>query len=661
MLRYVSFNSAVDNTEHGRVSVKNTFLQNMDRLVNFLVEKVGVRVATARLYARQLVADGYIDVWSLRNVKDLSFVREPHRSKLLREIDAMRRVSPIKKRKPKKARPESAPVANAAPIVPKGEEVPRAQTQRARRRPAGIVMRPEHELEVGGGGEFDDEDDDDRFGPDSVVPYNLSDGGVLRMAEFVIGPEGKLSRDLLFLDELGRGAGGYVQRALHLPSGVIVAVKRISIDDDQRRRQMMLELRALHGLKGPTGQAARLDHGLLSPSSPTRKTCRRPEKEDEETNTRPPESRYVVDFFDTYVDPETSSLCLVLEYMNCGTLADFGEQDERVLSRVAFCVLSALRYIHSRRELHRDIKPSNILLNMCGEVKVSDYGCHRHFDEGLSLASTFTGTLAFMSPERVAGHDYSYASDIWSLGISLLTSALGENPFAKHRVYWDMAHAIRELPLPKLDPSKYSREFRHFLSRCLTKDPSKRLSAAQLLEHPFALAGRRNNISPAILARFAGATTEATSRARLNSMLSALRDALNRRTTGEAVDVDFEKMAAQLNVASDDLKEMYAKICCKEERRHRRRVPRKPATTEFSSAREISSSLEKIHCSAKVPPLTHTRRPSLSSDIETGEDDDDELRSRFSNARNKSYESLTSSLATVNSVRACVPPQTTVI
>ena len=51
------------------------------------------------------------------------------------------------------------------------------------------------------------------------------------------------------------------------------------------------------------------------------------------------------------------------------------------------------------------------------------------------LASTFSrlaswvGTAAYMSPERISGSDYSYESDIWSLGLSLWELATGRFPY----------------------------------------------------------------------------------------------------------------------------------------------------------------------------------------------------------------------------------------
>ncbi|KAJ8605559.1 hypothetical protein CTAYLR_000134 [Chrysophaeum taylorii] len=425
------------------------------------------------------------------------------------------------------SRPESAPTEHHPPLVEAASRR-RTQSQRERRNVGGIVMSSH---QGGGGGSG----------------YNLSESGVLRLGEFVIGPEGSLRQDLVPLDELGRGAGGCVQRALHVPSGVIVAVKKIAIDDERRRKQMVLELRALHGLKG-TALAARVHHGLDTSGTTSH-------------GSSPVGSRYVVDFFDTYVEPATNSLGLVLEFMNGGSLNDHRRRgtpvDERLLSRVAFCVLSALAYIHSRRELHRDVKPSNVLLGLRGEVKISDYGCHRHLDEESSLASTFTGTIAYMAPERIAGLGYSYPADIWSLGISLLATAVGRNPYAKHKVYWDVAHAIQNQPLPKLNPDGFSHDFRHFVDRCLQKDARQRPSATELLRHPFARAGRRVGLAP-VLARLASPAD----RSRLATMLAALHDA---KLTNPSVDPDYNpkllaKMAAQLGVPLDTLETVYAEV-----------------------------------------------------------------------------------------------------
>ncbi|CAN0455214.1 unnamed protein product, partial [Discosporangium mesarthrocarpum] len=61
----------------------------------------------------------------------------------------------------------------------------------------------------------------------------------------------------------------------------------------------------------------------------------------------------------------------------------------------------------------------------------------------LHTAQTFVGTVTYMSPERINGEDYSYPSDVWSLGLSLLTTALGRLPFSTKEGYWSVLHSIR--------------------------------------------------------------------------------------------------------------------------------------------------------------------------------------------------------------------------
>lgn len=58
-------------------------------------------------------------------------------------------------------------------------------------------------------------------------------------------------------------------------------------------------------------------------------------------------------------------------------------------------------------------------------------------------AHTFVGTITYMSPERINGDAYSYSSDIWSLGLSLLTTALGKLPLDTKHGYWSVLYSIR--------------------------------------------------------------------------------------------------------------------------------------------------------------------------------------------------------------------------
>ena len=105
---------------------------------------------------------------------------------------------------------------------------------------------------------------------------------------------------------------------------------------------------------------------------------------------------------------------------------------EVVISKIAHQVLQGLENLHHiRYQVHRDIKPDNILLNSNGEVKLTDFGISKHLEQTIGQCNTFVGTSAYMSPERISTNDYSYPSDIWSLGVVMVEFATGQYPYSR--------------------------------------------------------------------------------------------------------------------------------------------------------------------------------------------------------------------------------------
>ena len=206
---------------------------------------------------------------------------------------------------------------------------------------------------------------------------------------------------VIIFQEIGRGASGRVSKALFAPTLTLVAIKRIEIKDAITRKVVGQELKFLYEVArsdlistlptesdNNTIESPKLsllsgelysdviagNHSLQSPSCTTDLEGSSNVLE----TVRTAKSPYIISFYDAYVDPEYGAVCLVLEYMNAGSIQNmltdgkkFNEDDAAV---VAFSVLHALIELHSRNILHRDIKPSNILADRAGHIKLTDFG-----------------------------------------------------------------------------------------------------------------------------------------------------------------------------------------------------------------------------------------------------------------------------------------------
>ncbi|XP_072984809.1 mitogen-activated protein kinase kinase kinase 18-like [Typha latifolia] len=252
---------------------------------------------------------------------------------------------------------------------------------------------------------------------------------------------------------IGRGSFGMVSLAMYKSTGQVFAVKSINLNSSSLHSVSSLEneIKILRSLSSP----------------------------------------YVV----SYLGDDYTVGCrnLHMEYLPGGTAAELDAgsagTDEIELRGYVRCVTRALRYLHEdAATVHCDVKGRNILIRReDNSAKLSDFGAARRVSDVAAGGNRINGTPLWMAPEVARGEHPTPASDVWSLGCTVIEMATGEHPW-RDCAHGDVAGFLFRLgfgdEVPKV-PTLLSKACKDFVDKCLRRDPRERWSCEQLLRHPF--------------------------------------------------------------------------------------------------------------------------------------------------------------------------------
>lgn len=255
------------------------------------------------------------------------------------------------------------------------------------------------------------------------------------------------------IGELGDGAFGSVYKAQNKETGVLAALKQVTINSEEDLEDFSVEINILADC------VHRNVVGL-----------------------------HEAFFFD-------GKLWMFIEFCGGGAMDSIMVDLEKPLTEqqiryVCHEMCVGLDMLHRSHVIHRDIKAGNVLLTMDGEVKLADFGVSAKNTQTQQKRDTFIGTPYWMAPEVILCETlkdtpYDFKADIWSLGITLIEFAQIEPP-NKDMHPMRVLIKIQKADPPTLDqPSKWSKQMVHFIAKCLVKDPKQRPTTAELLEHPF--------------------------------------------------------------------------------------------------------------------------------------------------------------------------------
>jgi len=287
------------------------------------------------------------------------------------------------------------------------------------------------------------------------------------------GKERRIVADSWYIGEtLGKGGFGFVKMGYHKKNGKPFALKFIrkaDSEDPQAKQQAALVATEINCL-------IRVQNPYVLKLFAYRTSCIYPQQHGENLNT----------------------IMLVLELARGGDLFDILYYTKKLKLRLArtyfYQLAEGLAAIHEAGICHRDLKPQNLLLNSKFELKITDFGLSKIFEDDKNqkkvMKTYYAGTQGYQAPEQILKRNFTPKCDVFSCGVILFILLTGyppchnahySDPFYKYiaQVQYDkfwLKHRLNKT---------FDDQTRDIMNKTLCYQPTDRFTAKQMLEHEF--------------------------------------------------------------------------------------------------------------------------------------------------------------------------------
>lgn len=155
--------------------------------------------------------------------------------------------------------------------------------------------------------------------------------------------------------------------------------------------------------------------------------------------------------------------------------------DLRDIAKIGLQIAQALTYAHSCGIMHRDIKPTNIIIDSNDNIHIGDFGLAYIFNNSKNelpntseISEDRSGTIRYMSPERLTKGTNSFVNDQYALGITLY-ELITKAPVIEAKSRKEMIEKLSTKPIPQLHCNEP--DLAAIINKCISFRPEDRYSA----------------------------------------------------------------------------------------------------------------------------------------------------------------------------------------